>query len=212
MSVELGALIRRAVPLGDVLAHAEALISGLSGSPVMTPLVVAGTPGPPSDVVIGPFAIVRPEDGDDEPRRYPKGYVNPWTYWDRDDLRIASQPIASIDLSVCHLISEGQRGLGPTHSTESERLENAELAGYQAHLNMGGFRTRPSLCLGALIACSIATLNRSRIIDDARLLKLPGNLIDPKAVIAMLEKHGDARTFTELADRFCADLGDYSHW
>jgi len=212
MSVELGALVRRAVPLSDVMAHAEALISGLPGSPVMAPLVVTGTAAPASEIVIGPFAIFRPEDAEEGPTRYPSGYVNPFTSWGRGEVYISSEPIARICLWVRHLISEGQRGLGPTHRTEAERIENAKLAGYQVHINMGGFRTRPALCLGALIACSIATLNRSRIIDDSSHLKQPGNLVDPAAVKAMLEKHGDARTFTELADRFCADLGDYSHW
>jgi hypothetical protein len=55
MSMDLEVLLTRAVALSEVLAHAQALLSGLPGTPSLTPLVVEGTSLPLTDVVIGPF-------------------------------------------------------------------------------------------------------------------------------------------------------------
>jgi hypothetical protein len=203
MSIELGALVRIAVPLVDVLAHAEATIAKLSRPPAMAPLVV--DPAPSADFVIGPFPLPK---RDVPPGRYPPDV----TLWSSGTLDISSGPISKVGLTLAHVLTHEERGLPPippTLQTEQHRLESAELAGYRAMI--GVYRTKHSFCLAALLVHSIATLNRSRIIDDEGRLKR-GDLVDPAAVAELLAKHGDAETFEQLADRFCAELGFGAGW
>jgi hypothetical protein len=193
MSIDIGASIRISVPLATLLAHAEATIAALSRPPAMAPLVVDTAPF--TDFVIGPFPL---------PKRdaRPGFSVNAWTLW-QPDLRISSGRLATVSVTVAHLLTHEQRGLPPYPRTDQERLEDAELAGYRAVIQP--YRTKHSFCLGALLAHSIATLNRSRIIDDQGFLK-HGCLVDPAAVADMFAKHGDAETFEQLADGFCAGI------
>jgi hypothetical protein len=200
MSIELGALVRIAVPLVDVLAHAEATIAKLSRPPAMAPLVVV--PAPPADFVIGPFPLPK---RDVPPGRYPPSF----TLWSSGNLDVSSGRISTVGVMLGHVLTHEERGLPPFPQTEQERLESAELAGYRAMISV--YRTRHSFCLAALLAHSIASLNHSRIIDDEGRLKR-GGLVDPAAVAKLFAKHGDAETFEQLADRFCGEFGFGAGW
>ena len=203
MSIELGALVRIAVPLADVLAHAEATIARLSRPPTMAPLVV--DPAPPADFAIGPFPLPK---RDVPPGQYPAAF----TLWSSGDLDISSGRISRVGLTLAHLRTHEERGLPPippTLQTEQHRRESAELAGYRAMIAV--HRTKHSFCLAALLVHSIAILNRSRIIDDEGRLRR-GGLVDPAALDELFAKHGDAETFEQFADRFCAELGFGAGW
>lgn len=130
MSIELGASVRVAVPLVDVLAHAEATIAKLSRPPAMAPLVV--DPAPPADFMIGPFPLPQ---RDVPPGRYPPSF----TLWSSGNLDISSGRISKVGLALGHVLTHEERGLPPFRQTEQERLESAELAGYRAMI--GVYRT-----------------------------------------------------------------------
>lgn len=76
---------------------------------------------------------------------------------------------------------------------------------------MGVYRTRASLCLGALITCAIAARNRSRILDDVNRLR-QGRLADPAAIEAIFAQHGRAASFEAFADAFCDAIGFAASW
>jgi hypothetical protein len=197
MSIELEAQVRIAVPLADVLAHAEATIAKLSRPPAMAPLALDSPLA--YGLVVGPFSLAKRDARGDFP-------VDEWTLWEPGTVDISSGEI-SVGLTLMYAPSDEERGLPPL-PTEQERLENAEFTGYRATIAI--YRTRPSFCLAALLASSIAALNRSRIIDDQGRLGR-GALVDPVTVEELLAKHGGAETFAQLADRFCGEVG-FNSW
>lgn len=200
MSIELEALVRVAVPLVDVLAHAEATIAQLSHPPVMAPLVV--DPAQPEDFVIGPFPVPKQDVR-------PGGYPTSFALWSSGTLNISCGRISKVGLALGYPLTREELGLPPIRQTEQERRESAELAGYRAMITV--YRTKHSFGLAALIAHSIATLNHTRISDEQGFLKR-GGLVDPAALAELFAKHGDAETFEQLADRLCAEVGFGAGW
>jgi hypothetical protein len=205
VTIELTALLRTSMTLTDVLVYAESLISDVPHSP----LVLVETMVSPREVVIGPFPTAQPlakprVEGLPDCRK-------PFTMWGLGYLHLACERVAKVGLALGHLLSDEERGRSTNGQTEHERLERAELAGYRAVIDTGVFRTRPSFFLSALLACSIATLSRSRILDDSNHLKF-GTLVDPSLLVALFARYRHARSFEQLSDRFCAEIGFGASW
>jgi hypothetical protein len=197
-------MIRAAMPLSDVLAHAEASIAKLLRGPANLRTTVAGTALAPSEIILGPYALEELPEG----RRR---YRLPITRWEAGYLDVSLRPNAVVGLAVEHHASDEDMGLSTSDLPEALRLLRAELAGFRVSINASGHRTRPSFCFAAFLACSIATLNQTRIVDDSGFLTL-GGMVDPAALAARLARHGDARDFDQLADRFCAEIDFGQNW
>lgn len=105
--------------------------------------------------------------------------------------------------------SDAERGLSESVMALSEREERRERSGFRAIVEIG--RTRQSCMLGTLLACSIAALNGTRLIDDDGLLRLNTELVAPAQVVEILRGLGEISSFSELAFRFCDELGITFH-
>jgi hypothetical protein len=195
VTIELQALIRRAVPLSEVFAYAGTLISKRAT------LTLEGTLRPEA-VIIGPYEIPPSHDG----------IRRAHSSWELDYLCVSAGPIATVGLALGHVVSDEEMGFFTPGQTDQQRLERAEFEGYRATIDAGFLRTRASFGLASVLACSIATLCRARIIDDEGRLKQGVELIDPAVVAAMLAKHSTATCFEELADMFCAEINFSPDW
>lgn len=195
MTVELAALVRSATPLSEVFEHVETSISRFVRTPDMARLEVEGTSSPRAEIIIGPFPVDR---SGPRPR--------PFSIWAPHYLTISSGRDTCVGLAVGHLMRDEEAGISVAQLSDAERLQRAERAGYRAMIDIGFGRTRTSFALGAFLAYSIATLNRSRILDDEGRLK-QGDLVDPEAVAARFANHRGARSFAEFSELFCDELG-----
>ncbi|HEY6177864.1 MAG TPA: hypothetical protein VIX73_25590 [Kofleriaceae bacterium] len=195
MTVELQALVRSAIPLSEVLEHVATSISRFVRTPGMTPLEVEGASTPPSEIIIGPYPVDR---SGPRPR--------PFSIWPAHYLCISSGRDTCVGLAVGHLLRDEEAGITVAQLSEAVRLQREERAGYRAMIDIGFGRTRTSFALGAFLAYSIATLNRSRILDDEGHFK-QGELLDPQTVAARFANHRDARSFADFSELFCDELG-----
>ncbi len=195
MTIELEAQITTGSTLAEVLADADRVLLPVPHNPFALRAVL-----PASEVMVGPFPV--PEHG-------PLRYKDDYTSWEHGYLEIVLGPIAEVSLAVRYIAFLHERepfpGRPPTTS------ENTEDFGYNALIHAGGFRTRASFCLAALLISTIATRNRSRIIDDVGRLK-HGRAVDPAVITALFVKHRDAPSFEELADAFCDEINFAPDW
>lgn len=194
MTIQTWAMIRDPVALTDVLGHVESTIARLVRGPLVDRFVVEGATSPLSDIVLGPYPIDVTQP-------------HPWPFltWPAPYLSVSFGNHAMVGLAVGYQPSDQDLGIR-RELTEQQRRAHLEQTGFHAILDAAFYRSRPSFCLAALLACSIATLSRSRINDDDGRLKL-GEMVDPKTVAAMLATHGGAGSFVELANRFCDVIG-----
>jgi hypothetical protein len=195
VTIEIAAMIRRAVPLSEVFAYAEDLVGR------RTRLALRGVMQP-KDVVIGPYEIPPSKDG----------IRRAISTWELDDLYVSAGRIATVSVTIAHVVSDEEMGFLSPGMTEAQRRDRIEYEGYRAWINAGVHRTRASFGLAALLACSIATLCRARILDDEGQLRQGVDMVEPEVVAAMFAKHRDATCFEELADRLCADLNFAQNW
>lgn len=195
MTIELTAMIRTAVPLSDALAHVEATIARLLRTPPAERLVVERAAKPLGDIILGPYPIDLTQP-------------HPWSFlgWDADDLHISFGSSAKVALSVGYRPSDRDLGISMEHLSEEQRAAHFEQTGYYALISAGICRTRPSFCLAVLLAHSIATLSRSRILDDEGRLRRK-EIVEPQTIAEELARHGNADSFESLAERVCDALG-----
>jgi len=182
MSIELSVKLIRPTKMADILTEAECRLSGVPHGPFRLMEPVVD----PSDLLLGP------------------------SRWE-DDALISDGRVAKVGLWVMYhrRLDELQpRGREPT---DAERRAIEEMAGYWAMIDAGVLRTRASFCLAALIACGIASRNRSRILDESNRLQ-QGQWADPDALSAVFARFKDADSFEEFADAFCDEVDFARDW
>jgi hypothetical protein len=185
MSHELGALLRQAVPLADVLEHLQTTLTRLTIASSYEVRVPGGDRI--SDLTIGPFAL-------------PSTRVRSFVLWERSSVDISVGPDSSVGLLVGHMLSDDERGLSSSVLTDKERDERSERAGFRAIVEIG--RTPQSFLLGTLLACSIASLNGTRVLDDEDLLHMQRELLDPAVILETLSRLDAFGSFESFATRF----------
>lgn len=193
MSRQISVLIRRGLTLVEIFTHAESLVERLPGSVSVGPLRIDGALAAAA-IDIGPFDIIAGS-----------GQLRSYASWALGRLDVCGAADARVGLTVTHEASDEELGLSMEGLPDDRIQERNERAGYQVAISI--YRSEPSMCLAALLACSIAALNQARIVDDEGLLAQPNDLVDPSVVCAMFDKHGNSSDFAELSHRFCADIG-----
>jgi hypothetical protein len=191
--------IRAAVRLTDILSHTERSISALLQAPLAHRIVVEGAGDSPGDVIIGPY----PHEDGRAPAAVQHMPIRPFSSWNRDNLTIRLGLSAAVDLSVEHTASDEELGIRTIARTEAEQAADLMYAGYRAAI--GVWRTRPSGCLATFLACSIAQLNGTVVVDTS-FLSL-GAPIAPEPLLTKLAEHRNAASFEDLAERFCDAIG-----
>lgn len=150
--------------------------------------------GIPHDPVImmkpsGDAASVRVEPGEEAPSVYiatgRKSRVKLWNIYHRPSLELRLRP----DLP------------------QSERKAIEEASGWWSVITI--FRTRPSFCLAALLACSLARRNGVMIRDLVGYLPtdLDEGRVEPDELLALFSRWQNVPSFEVLADLFCEEIG-----
>jgi hypothetical protein len=199
VSVELASQIKTSEPLADLLGHAERYLGAVPHEPFVLDEVVFRS----NDVRVAPFVVPEQEVGG---RRYKDAF----TLWPHGYLHISTGRNARIGFSVGYRASIRDIDMG-SYVPTADDLDDAEECGYFVSVNSGALRTRASFCLAALVVCATAERNQARILDEADLLK-HGRWIAPGTLAAMFAGYGQARSFEELADRFCREIGFGASW
>jgi hypothetical protein len=199
VSVELESQITTSEPLADLLGHAERFLRAVPHDPFVLDEVGFRA----NDVRVAPFVVPEQEVGD---RRYKDAF----TLWPYGYLHVSTGRSARIGFSVGYHAGIREINMG-SYVPTADDLYDADECGYFVTVNSGALRTKASFCLAALVVCATAERNRARILDEANLLK-HGRWVAPGILAAMFAEYGQARSFEDLADQFCREIGFGASW
>lgn len=180
MTAQFIAKLGRVISLADILGDLESFVAGVSHQP----FALEGTDVDPSAIEIGPAEFDH-------------------------RIVITTGRIAKVGLWTTYHRRPEELKPAPEQLPEDVRHRLEASSGWWCVADVGSFRTRASLCLAALVACSISRRNGVIIEDNDRLLpaKACEGYVSPEELLALLSRWKDAPSFEELADLFCDEVG-----